>query len=259
MQRKKSEYSVQSIENAFDILEYLGEADSELSILEISRRLNLTKSNALKLLATLEHFGYVDLNKYTGNYKLGVKTFQISQSYLSKLSLIDSGFRIMAQLRDKVNESVYISVVRDFKIVFLNAVETHRSVRIRSRIGNVAPAFASAEGKVQLAFLENLSIDKFLEKSFAKVTSKTIDNYEVLKKEIENIRKKGFAIDIEEYEDGVVCVAAPVFNFMKKVIAAISVPAPLLRVSEEKLVKEITPLVKNAASQLSLKFGYKDV
>ncbi|MEF3255496.1 MAG: helix-turn-helix domain-containing protein, partial [Deferribacterales bacterium] len=90
MRRDKSEYSVQAVDNALDILEFLGDAEGEVSVTEISARLNLTKSNVNKLLTTLEHFGYIDMNKYTGNYKLGVKTFQISQAYFNKLNLIDS-------------------------------------------------------------------------------------------------------------------------------------------------------------------------
>lgn len=258
MKRDKSEYSVQAVDNALDILEFLGEVDGELSVTEISARLNLTKSNVNKLLATLEYFGYVDINKYTGNFKLGVKTFQISQAYFNKLNLIESSQKIMTELRDKIGESVYISVLRGTNVVYLNVVETLKSVRVRPRIGNVGPAYATATGKAQLAFLDDFSIEKFFGNNFVKLTPNTIDSPERLKKELEEIRQKGYALDLEEYEIGVVCVGAPVFNFMKKVIAGISVTAPTMRLSEEKLVKEVAPIVKNAAKQLSFKFGYKD-
>ncbi|MCA1933654.1 MAG: IclR family transcriptional regulator [Calditerrivibrio sp.] len=258
MRRDKSEYSVQAVDNALDILEFLGDVDGELSVTEISARLNLTKSNVNKLLATLEYFGYVDVNKYTGNYKLGVKTFQISQAYFNKLNIIDSSVKIMTELRDKVGESVYISVLRGSNVVYLNVVETLKSVRVRPRIGNVGPAYATATGKAQLAFLEDFSPEKVFKDNFVKLTKNTIDNVESLKEHLDNVRQTGFALDLEEYEEGVVCVAAPVFNFMKKVIAGISISAPIMRMSEEKLVKDVAPLVKNAAKQLSFKFGYKD-
>ena len=88
MKRDKSEYAVQAVNNAIDILEYLGDADGELSISEVGAKLSLTRSNVNKLLATLEAFGYVEFNRYTGNFRLGVKTFQISQAYINKLNLI---------------------------------------------------------------------------------------------------------------------------------------------------------------------------
>lgn len=258
MKRDKSEYAVQAVDNALDILEYLGDVDGELSVTEISARLNLTKSNVNKLLTTLEYFGYVDINKYTGNYKLGVKTFQISQAYFNKLNLIESSMKVMTELRDKTGESVYISVLRGTNVVYLGVVETLKSVRVRQRIGNVGPAYATATGKAQLAFLEDFSVDKSFGNNFVKLTPNTIDNAERLKKELEDIRQKGYAIDLEEYEEGVVCIGAPIFNFMKKVIAGLSITAPIMRLNEEKLVKEVAPILKNAAKQLSFKFGYKD-
>jgi DNA-binding IclR family transcriptional regulator len=258
MKRDKSDYSVQAVDNALDILEYIGDFDGEVSVTEISARLNLTKSNVQKLLTTLEHFGYVDMNKYTGNFKLGVKTFQISQAYLNKLDLISSAQKIMIDLRDKTNESVYISVLRNSTVVYLNVVETLRSVRVRPRIGNIGPAYATATGKAQLAFIEDFNLEKAFKGSFVKLTPNTIDNIDKLKEELEKVRQNGFALDLEEYEEGVVCVAAPVFNFMRKVIAGISISAPKMRMPEEKLIKEIAPFVKNAAKQLSFKFGYKE-
>lgn len=258
MRRDKSEYSVQAVNNALDILEFLGDVDGELSVTEISARLNLTKSNVNKLLTTLEHFGYVDVNKYTSNYKLGVKTFQISQAYFNKLDLIDSSLKIMTDLRDKINESVYISVLRGSNVVYLNVVETTKSVRVMPRIGNVAPAYSTATGKAQLAFLEDFSMEKVFKDKFLKLTKNTIDNIQSLKECLDQVRHDGYALDLEEFEEGVVCVAAPVFNFMKKVIAGISISAPVMRVSKEKLINEFAPLVRTAAKQLSFKFGYKD-
>ncbi|MEF3254057.1 MAG: IclR family transcriptional regulator, partial [Deferribacterales bacterium] len=159
---------------------------------------------------------------------------------------------------DKINESVYISVLRGENVVYLNVVETYKSVRVSPRIGNVGPAYATATGKAQLAFMEDISLEKKFKDKFVKLTPKTIDNLDDLKKELELVRERGFALDIEEFEEGVVCVAVPVFNFMRKVIAGLSISAPIMRMPEEKLIKEVAPLLKNYAKQLSFKFGYKD-
>ncbi|UOD35229.1 IclR family transcriptional regulator [Deferribacteraceae bacterium V6Fe1] len=258
MKRDKTEYAVQAVNNAIDILEILGDCDNELSVSEIGIKLGLTRSNVNKLLTTLENFGYVEHNRYTGNYRLGVKTFQIAQAYLNKLSLIDISMQFLTELRDLTGESAYISVLRGSKVVYLNLVETNKSVRVLPRIGNVGPAYATATGKAQMAFMEKKEFEKyFSQEKLIKVTENTIDDFNLLQKELEKVREQGFATDNEEYELGVRCVGAPVFNFMGDVIAGISISAPKERLSEEKMNTEAASMVKDIARRLSIKFGFK--
>lgn len=259
MKREKTEYAVQAVNNAIDMLEILGESEGELSVSEIGSKLGLTRSNVSKLLATLEDFGYVEHNRYTGNYRIGVKTFQIAQAYINKLSLTEISMQFLSEIRDKTGESAYISVLRESKVVYLNLVETNKSVRVLPRIGNVGPAYATATGKAQIAFMDKKEYEKIFSGDLKKVTEKTISSSALLSKEIEKIKKVGYAIDDEEYEIGVRCVGAPVFNFMGKVIAGISISAPKERMSEERMHNEIAPIVVNAAKRLSIKFGFRDI
>lgn len=258
MKREKTEYAVQAVNNAIDILEALGDSDVELSVSEIGAKLGLTRSNVQKLLSTLAVFGYVEHNRYTGNFRLGVKTFQISQSYINKLNLIDTSVYYLTELRNITGESAYISVLRGSKVVYLNLVETNKAVRVLSRIGNVGPAYATATGKAQLAFLEKKEFEKYFpEDKLEKVTENTIDSVKTLIEELNKVRENGYAIDNEEYEIGVRCVAAPVFNFIGKVIAGISVSAPKERLTDERMTGEVASAVKSIARQLSVKFGYQ--
>jgi len=257
MKREKSEYAVQAVNNAIDILGLLGDIEGELSMSEIGAKLGLTRSNVNKLLATLEEFGYVEYNRYTGNFRLGVKTFQISQAYINKLNLIEISVQILTMVKDKLNESVYISVLRDGNVVYLNMVETDHAVRVLPRIGNVGPAYATATGKAQLAYKSNEEIERLFKEGLTKVTDNTIDNVDELEEELGRVKRQGYAIDDEEYEVGVRCVGAPIFDFMNNVIAGISVSAPLERVSKERIEKEIIPVIVEAADKLSEKFGSK--
>ena len=255
--RERSEYSVQAVTNAIRILEALGEAEHEQSIPELCTKLDLTKSNVNKLLATLERFGYIDSNKYTGNFRLGVKTFQISQAYINKLSLTEIALPLQKELRDKVNESVYISVLRKDNIVYLSVVETDAPVRVMPRIGNVGSAYATATGKIQLAYQEEREVETLYAEPFAAYTENTIRTMDVLLKELAVIREQGYALDNEEYEMGVRCLAAPIKNFMGNVIAGISISSPIERMSEAR-VEEIAPLLLSVAHKLSTKFGYRE-
>lgn len=257
MKREKSEYAVQAVNNAIDILGLLGDIEGELSMSEIGAKLSLTRSNVNKLLATLEEFGYVEYNRYTGNFRLGVKTFQISQAYINKLNLIEISVQILTMVKQKLNESVYISVLRDGNVVYLNMVETDHAVRVLPRIGNVGPAYATATGKAQLAYKSNEEIERLFKEGLTKVTDNTIDNVDELEEELEKVKKQGFAVDDEEYELGVRCVGAPIFDFMNNVIAGISVSAPLERLGDERIEKEVIPVIVDAAEKLSGKFGSK--
>ncbi len=256
--KERSEYSVQSVTNAIKVLETLGDAEHEQSIPELCAKLSLTKSNANKIVATLERFGYVDANRYTGNFRLGVKTFQISQAYISKLSLPEIALPVQRALRDAVNESVYISVLRKENVVYLSVVETDSPVRVMPRIGNVGPAYATSTGKVQLAFLEDRDIESLYKAPFHQYTPNTIRSTDALMAELDKIKQQGYALDDEEYEMGVRCVAAPIKNFMGNVIAGINISAPVERMSDTRIKKELLPNLIEAAHKLSVKFGYRE-
>ncbi|MDR2884531.1 MAG: IclR family transcriptional regulator [Deferribacteraceae bacterium] len=254
--RERSEYSVQAVTNSIRMLEVLGDAEHEQSVPELCSKLKLTKSNINKLLLTLKKFGYVDFNKYTNNFRLGVKTFQISQAYINKLSLTEIAMPVLKSLRDSVDESIYVSVISDKNVVYLCVAETNAAVRVRPRIGNIGPAYATATGKVQLAFMEDRDITSFYKDPLHAYTPRTIKSLTALTKELDTIQKQGYAIDNEEYEEGVTCIAAPIKNFMGQVIAGMSISAPTERMKSEHIKKTLLPQLLEAADMLSIKFGY---
>lgn len=257
VRREKVEYAVQSVNNAIDILELLSAADGELSINDIGVKLGLTKNNTAKILNTLELFGYVECNRYTGSYRLGVKTFQISQAYLIHMNLFDISIKYLEAIRNRVNETAYVSIFNEGNIIYLNSVETHKAVRVRSRIGTIKPAYASASGKVHLANMDVESIKSLYENKMQKFTENTIDNIMDLIRELENVKKQGYAIDNEEFEKDVIAISAPVYNFMGRVIGALSVCVPTVRCPKERIDKELAPVVIEYSGELSRRYGFK--
>lgn len=257
VKREKAEYAVQSVNNAIDILELLADTEGELSVSEIGLKLGLTKNNTSKILNTLELFGYVECNRYTGSYRIGVKTFQISQSYLINMNLFDVSKKYLEAIRNRLNETSYVSVFHDGNIIYLNTVETHKSVRVRSRIGSIKPAYASASGKVHLANMDLESIKRMYENNMQKFTENTITTIDSLVTELEKIKKNGYAVDNEEFEKDVISVAAPIYNFIGHVIGAMSTSIPTIRCSTERIEKEIAPVIIEYAGDLSKKYGYK--
>ena len=197
-------------------------------------------------------------NRYTGNFRLGVKTFQISQAYINKLNIIEISIQVLQQLKNDTNESAYISVLRDGNVVYLNVIETELAVRVLPRIGNVGPAYATATGKAQLAYYDSIELEKLYSGDFLKITKNTVANFDQLKEELAEVKRNGYAIDNEEYELGVRCVGAPIKDFMGNVIAGISVSAPAERMELDHIHNDVAPIVTEAAKLLSKKFGYRE-
>ncbi len=258
IKRAKTDYKVFAVSNTIAILELLGEFEHELTLSEISDRLALTKSNTSKLLATLEQFDYVEYNKNNGSFTLGVKTFQIAQTYIKKLSIAEISYPYLKEITDILDESSYVGIVDNGTVVYLNMVDTSKPIRLKPRVGHIGHAYATAIGKAQLSKLDNQEIEILFRDGFQSVTENTVNSITDLIKALDVIRDSGYAIDNEEFEKDVVCVAVPVMDFMGKATAGIGVSAPKVRMSNERIVNEIAPLLIKTAMQLSFKFGYSE-
>src|SRR5689334_21326541 len=130
IRRDKTNYIIQSVAHSLDVLEqFFGEAD-ELGVTELSKRLKLHKNNVFRLLATLEARGYIEQNKATENYRLGVRCLRLGQRFVSQLGLLRQARPVMRALAQGSRETAIIAVVRNGAIVPLDAVETEQAVRL---------------------------------------------------------------------------------------------------------------------------------
>ncbi len=255
--REKSSYVIKSVAHALAVLEELGREGDELGVSELSRRLNLHKNNIFRLLATLETKGYVEQNKETENYRLGLKILELAQNYLKQMNLVKQIKPILEEVVERCNENAGLAVLRDQWVVYLDVVEAKQMVRVACRAGWRIPAYASAAGKVQLAYKSQSEVERIIDwKGVKAFTPNTITEKEALLQHLQEVREKGYAVDDEEYEEGVRCVAVPVRDYTKRVIAGISVQAPAFRLTDERIEGEITPLLMEAGLKASQKLGY---
>ena len=256
--REKTEYTIQAVINALDLLEQFKGDVNELGVTELSKRLSLHKNNVFRLLATLEAKGYIEQNKLNENYRLGVKCLELGQNYLKQTGLLRQARPVMEELVAKCNENVYLSVLRASKIVYIDVVEANQPVRVVSRIGSQLPPYCCASGKAQLAVLQEIGedIEKYLPTPLKPLTANTKTNLSEIIKELELINQKGYAIDDEEVDVGVRCVGAAIRDYTKRVIGAISISGPLNRMSFERIGKELGPAVVEAARKISEKLGF---
>jgi len=255
--KEKSEYIIQAVSHALDLLEQFHGEDDELGVTELSKRLKLHKNNVFRLLATLESRGYVEQNRATENYRLGLKSLELGQTFIKQMGLLRQAKPVLEKMVAECNETSYISIFKDGFIVYLEIEETTMTVRVVPRIGIRLPAYCTAAGKVHLAFLREDELDKLYSKTkLMSFTEKTLSDLNALKKELVQVRENGFAIDNEEYDIGVRCVAAPIRDYTRRVVGAVSLSGPSMRFTDERIAKELVPIVVREGEELSTRLGY---
>jgi len=252
---KENYYPVKVLEKSFLILDYLYKNGSPTSITEISKTLSLYTSTVYRILSTLKTGGFVEQDPTTQKYLLGMRLVELGASKLQNMNFIKEMLPYLKGLKERFNETVHLGVLRENEILYLAKEESSHTIRMFSRIGNRAPIHCTGLGKNILAFLSSKEKDEILNKTkLIAYTNNTITNRKTLEEELLKVKKQGFAIDNEENEKDVFCIAAPVFNFEKKIIAAISISIPKFRNNSQK-IKEIKEALINTCDTISKNFG----
>jgi DNA-binding IclR family transcriptional regulator len=257
----KNTGTVQAIERGCMILDALGKGKQSYSIQELSSGLNLPKPTIHRILSTLRHFGFVAQNEVSKEYHLGFRLVELGHIVLDQIDLRKVAEPFLTKLTNRVEETTHLVILDQGEIVYLDKVENAsdpRSLRMVSRIGMRGYAHSCAVGKVLLSSLSDSERVKILaQKGLPQLTKNTITNLSKLNKHLTGVRAQGYAVDDEENEEGVRCVAAPVRNDQGNVIAAISISGPTVRMTEKRIHKELKTKVMKTALEISKKLGYK--
>ncbi len=251
-----SDNKVQTIDRTLDIIELLATAKEGLGVTEIGHNIGLHKSTVHRLLTALLNRGYIekDLKNYT--YKIGLKFIEISGLFLKKLELKTEALPFMRRLAEIFGQPVHLAILEGTDVVYIEKVELVNSIRMYSQIGRRVPAHCSAIGKILLAGLNAEHLREVLENiKFEKFTPNTIVSKEELQLEIELVKKKGWAVDNEEHEPNIRCIAAPIIDYTGKIIAAVSVSGESHIINLESDL-EIPGHVIETAANISKRMGY---
>lgn len=259
VRRDRTNYVIQSVAHSLDVLEqFAGDVD-ELGVTELSKRLKLHKNNVFRLLATLEARGYIEQNKATENYRLGIKCLHLGRSYINHMGLVRQARPILSELARKCRESAFVAIVRREGIVPLEAVEPEdRAVRISPSIGAALPLHCTAVGKAHLAFEPEEQLRVSLPEHLQRFTERTIVDRERLFEQLQSVRNAGYSIDSGEYLEDVVAIAVPIRDYTRSVVGSLSVVGPAYRIPPERLNGELVPLVTEAGRELSQRLGAND-
>jgi len=256
VKRDKSNYIIQSVAHALDVLEEFRGDAVELGVTELSKKLKLHKNNIFRLLATLEARGYIEQNKSTENYRLGLKSLELGQTFIRQMGLLRQARPTLEELAAKANETSYLAIMRNQDVIYLDVVEANQTVRVASRVGLRLPPFCTAVGKVLIASDSEEELRKKLPEEIEKRTAKTITDPRLLIEHLKKVFKQGYAVDDEEYEEGVRCISAPVRDYTGSVVAAISISGPAMRMTEKKIMEDLVQAVKEGGEEVSRRLGY---
>jgi IclR family KDG regulon transcriptional repressor len=243
MKREKSNYMIQSVSHALEVIEELCKENGEVGVTELSKRLKLHKNNVFRLLATLELRGYVEQNKETEDYRLGVKVLQMGQSYLFQSTLVSRATPILKELADAIGETVSLVILQGSNVQFPISIESKRPVKVAPRVAVSFPAKLNAAGRLLTAQLPDPILAEIL-------ASNTVQDV-AIKTQLAELRSSGMIVDRGAIEADVVSICRIVRGNNNEVVGAIEVLVPLYRAKIDALI----PKIEEAAHRLSIALG----
>ena len=242
--------SVQSVDRALDLLEALVAAEGEITITALATRTSLHVSTVHRLLTTLLRRGYVRQNPDTSRYYAGAKLATLAEGRSRYNELRLRARPILRALTEQTRETTNLDILDDVTAVYIETVPSPQVVRLFTSVGNRVPLHATGAGKALLAWLPAERRDALIDRlELRSHTPRTLVDRVSLQRALAEIRQRGYAIDDEEYDDGVRCVAVAV-GPMGAPLAAISISAPASRLTRQRCV-ELAPLLRRAATELA--------
>jgi IclR family transcriptional regulator, KDG regulon repressor len=260
MKKPKSDYSIQTVSNALRLLEAFSQED-EFGVTELAEYLGLHKNNVFRLLATLEARGYVEQSSTDERYRLGTSCLALANSLTQRRSVTASSRPVLCELVAKLGETAHLAVLRDFEVIHLDGEKPDALLCCGLRVGKALPSHCTALGKVLLAFSEESVRQAFDAKwarkgKLAARTASTRTYRDKLFDHLHQVVAEGFAMDREECEQGLACVAAPIYDGKQALVAALSISGPIFRFHDEASYKVFIPAVMRAAHSISERLGF---
>lgn len=250
-------YKVQVLDRTCDILDCLANRGPELGISEITVDLGLSKSTVHRLLSALAHRDYVRRMPDTGKYRLSTKLVELGEKARGADGLASTAQPYLVRLVAQTGETAHLGVLHDNEVVSLCAVESTQTLRTPATVGRRTAAHSSSLGKCLLAGLDSDELALALTPpSLTRFTPHTIVTEHILVSELAKVRRQGYAIDDEEFEHGLKCVGAPVYDQSGKVRAALGIAGPASRMRRDLMDAQIEAVIRIAA-ELSADLGYR--
>jgi DNA-binding IclR family transcriptional regulator len=255
---EKSKYQVPNLDRALRIMEFLSENSSGATKAEIARQLKYPNNSVFRIICTLENSGYVIRNEDSNEYSLSRKMLSLGYKALVEKNLVELAVDILRMMRDETRETALLGALLDGEGVVLEQELSPEPIKFMVSPGTRFMLHTAAPGKAMLAWLDERECERQISHiDFVRFNSRTICTPDAYRKELENVRQKGYALDIEEEAEGVICIGAPVFDYRGMVKAAIWITGPKFRLSDDRIQKT-GETVKKYGQLLSKRMGFQN-
>ncbi|WP_409228293.1 IclR family transcriptional regulator [Gudongella sp. SC589] len=252
--KSKSKKTIGSVKKAFDIINYIADQKQEQGATEISEALGYGVSATYHILNTLKESNIITQNEKTKKYKLSLKLWQLGMTAYNQNNISLELKPYLSKLRDYTGETANLTILEGEEIVYVAQEESDKLIKMFTKTGATAPLHCTASGKIFLAYKDRDERDQIIDGlKLEKFTDNTITDKEDLKRELLKIKDHGYGFDVEERDEDVSCIAAPVFGPNDDVMACLSISGPNNRFSsdnKEKWIKIIVDIAKEASEHL---------
>ena len=252
----KRKYTINSLERGLKILFILGQSGEPMRISEISRRLEIDKSTAYRIVSTLREQGFVEQDPDTRKYLLGVKVIEVGGLKLRAIKFLPTARPLTEELMMRTREAVHIAVLVEGEVMYLDTEQCSGSFNVNTVAGGRAPLHSTAVGKALLAELPEAEIDRLVSlKGLTRFTDRTIITLEELHRDLTLVRQRGWAIDNEETYTAVRCMASVIRDHQGRALASAGLSGPAQRISDDR-IPTLAELVKDTCDRISKRMGY---
>ena len=252
---RRNSSRLSSVTTAIHLLKCFTEDDALLGISELAKRLNVAKSTVHRLASALLDEGLLQQDPETGRYGLGVGLFTLGSIVRARLDVTVESKSILNALRDKTQENVRLAVLERENVVFLHDFESPQMLRLRSTTGQRRPAYCTAEGLCLISGLRQPQIEVFLDHPRTARTERSVTDQEAIIQKVRSVKRRGYAFEDEECDEGTRCVAAPIYSAEGRIVAAVGVAGPRARINKRD-VPQLAPVVIDTAFEISQRMGY---
>ncbi|WP_392561984.1 IclR family transcriptional regulator [Orbus sturtevantii] len=246
--------NLSNIDKVLTILETISDHSDGISLSELAKITLIPKTTVFRILESLKAREYVLYDMLNESYSLDIKSLELGIKGLMNVNLVEVSIPYLKTLSSKTNETCFLGVYNQGHVIYLYKNEGTMSIQTNARLGSRIPAYCTGIGKALLAYQPLEEIERVLSQKLEKITEKTVFDRVQLYNILADIRLNGYAFDNEENEEGLTCIAKPVFNYTNSIVGAISVAGPTHRMSHK--IDSVIFELQNICNTISRRLGY---
>lgn len=250
------DYNVRAVERAIRILECFDDDNPERGVTEIAEVVDLHKATTHRIVTTLLNYGYLERSEDDQRYRLGLHLAGLGFKVIKRMNLRREALPYLKELVEEWDETCDLCIYDQERVFYIEVLRGNHALTIAADVGQRLPVHCTASGKVFLAYLPEKEVESILSKPLPAYTQNTITSPHELRIQLESIKIQGYSVDNEELEEGVRAIAVPVRDHSNQIIAAISIPGPVNRMSMDR-ISEISTYLVCTAQAISHRMGWK--